>query len=424
MKKIIVFLLLLTTVICYAQTVEYVDDEDCGCSLVFVDGIQTTSEGELFGFRLADGTVIAPNIYKYVDSFHGQYCKVALDDGKWGLIDRTGHNVVPCKYNDVDYPSEGRIKVISGDRYGYCDMNGNMVIAANYPQAGLFSEGVAPVMVVIDSLFTAWTFIDTTGKELLPRVFEQLYPLSEGYAVARRYERWGIIDRDGHEMLPYIYEMITRNGYGIFFAGDEAGMALFDYTFKPLTKFEYFSLGDFSNSRLPVVKADMQGFLDRSGNEVIPCKYDEVSFFRMGRAMVRIDQLYGIIDTNGDIVLPMEYENKVPHGDKYQYHDSLALVEKGGKLGFVDLDGKLVIPMYFEQAYHFSEGLASVRYHGMWGYIDTKGDVYMPFVFDIASPYKWGRAEVIYNGTVSNVDRRGKCVKNCNGVIAWRNWTE
>ena len=133
---------------------------------------------------------------------------------------------------------------------------------------------------------------------------------------------------------------------------------------------------------------------------------------------------FGIINASGKAILPLEYEDATPHGDKYIYHDGLALVEKDGKLGFVDIDGKLVIPYYFDQAFHFTQGLACVRFNGMWGYIDTKGDVYMPFVFDYASPFEWGRAEVVYNGTVSNVDLRGKCVKNCNGVIAWRNWKE
>ena len=83
-----------------------------------------------------------------------------------------------------------------------------------------------------------------------------------------------------------------------------------------------------------------------------------------------------------------------------------------------------MIPFYFEAAFQFSEGLASAKHNGRWGYIDVNGDVFMPFIFDIASPYKWGRAEVIYNGETRKVDRKGKCVKNCKGIIAWRDWTE
>ena len=405
-----------------AQEVEYIDDEECGCELVFVDGIQTTSDGELFGFKRADGSVIAPNIYRFVDQFHGDYCKVYEDYGRVGLIDREGRTVLPCIYQELDYPSEGRILVVKGGRYGYTDMNGTIVIEPQYLMAGTFHEGMAPVQVTIDSFFTACTFIDTLGRVAFETLYETVQPFNEGLAPVKRYQRWGMIDMSGKEVLTTRYELITNAADGIFFAGDESGMAMFDYTFRPLTEFVYTWTSGYCGGRIGVQRDGRYGFLDRQGHEVIPCIYDETGLFVDNRTLVARDGKYGIIDTNGTVVLPLEYENQTPHGEKYVYYDGLALVEKDGKLGYVDIDGKLVIPMYFDQAFHFTEGLACTRFNGRWGYIDTKGDVFVPHIFEHASPMELGRAEVIYNGKVSKMDRRGKCVKNCNGVIAWRDF--
>lgn len=408
-----------------AQEVEYVDDESCGCELVFVDGIQTTRDGDLYGFKRADGTVITPNIYLYVDQFHGDYCKVFLEDRKCGMIDRDGREIVPCVYDDLQYPSCGRIWAIRDGLIGYLDMQGRVAIPLQYYRADNFSEGYAQVLIVLDSFSSACTYIDTTGTQLFPAVYNNAMPFNEGYAPVFRYQRWGMIDYKGREVLPCMYEMITTNHDSCFFAGDESGMALFDYGMKPLTPFVYTWFNNLSDGRIGVRRDGKCGFIDRHGREVIPCIYDEIGLFRQGRTLVRMGEHYGIIDTTGRIVLPIEYENnKLNKNLKYMYYDSLALIEKDGKLGFVDLEGKLVIPFYFDEAYNFSEGLAAVKYNGMWGYVDTKGDVFMPFVFDFASPYQWGRAEVVYRGTVSKVDRRGKCVKNCNGVVAWRKWHE
>lgn len=408
-----------------AQNVEYRTDSTCGCELVFVDGIQTTREGELYGFRLEDGTVISENRFKYVDEFHGDYCKVWLDDHQCGMIDRKGNEVVPCIYDDVMYPSEGRVLVIKDALFGYCDMQGREVVPLTYKQAGSFSEGLAPVLVTIDSISQGCTFIDTMGKLVFPPIFENVQPFSDGFAFVRRYERWGMINKQGREVLPYLYEYIVINNDGYFFAGDAYGVALFDYSMAPLTDFVYNWVGGMSEGLIMVERKGRRGFIDRRGREVIPCKYDELSPFRLGRAMVRIDDKYGIIDTAGNIVLPVEYESTSPRGRKYVYlEDSLALVEKDGKLGYVDLDGKLVIPMYFTDAFHFTQGLAAAKHNGQWGYINKRGDIYLPFVFQMASPFRWGRAEVIYNGTASEIDLRGKCVKNCNGIIAWRDFWE
>lgn len=426
MKHLLIITVLLAAMAttCAAQKIEYVDDEECGCSLVFVDGIQTTTDGEFFGFKLADGTVIVPNKFRYVDQFHGDYCKVYLDYGQCGMIDRTGKQIIPCNYDDVEYPSCGRIRVTKNDLNGYCDLEGHEIVPPSYRLAGPFSENLAPVLIDIDSFSVAFTFIDTMGRQTLKPIYENLSIMIDGYAAAQRYSRWGIIDRNGREMLPFMYEYITMPMDGFFFAGDSLGMALFDYRFKPLTKFVYSNPGPLSEGRISVMRDGLYGYLNTNGKEVIPCQYTEASPFKESRAKVAKGKKFGIINASGKAILPLEYEDATPHGDKYIYHDGLALVEKDGKLGFVDIDGKLVIPYYFDQAFHFTQGLACVRFNGMWGYIDTKGDVYMPFVFDYASPFEWGRAEVVYNGTVSNVDLRGKCVKNCNGVIAWRNWKE
>lgn len=416
---ILLLLTLLSTGI-HAQQVEYVDDEACGCELVFIDGIQTTTDGELFGFKRADGTIITPNRYRFVDKFHGNYCKVFLNYGQCGLIDRDGNTILPCIYGELDYPSEGRILVVKDGLYGYTDMQGNLVIEPQYPLAGTFHDGLAPVAVIIDSFFSACTFIDTLGNRILPPLYESVQPFNEGYAPVKRYQRWGMIDQSGKEVLTTRFEQITDNSYGIFFAGDSSGMALFDYTFRPLTPFVYTWTSGLVEGRIGVQRNGKYGFLDTKGREVIPCIYDETGIFSNGRTLAAIGDRFGIIDTLGNIILPLEYDNRTPHGDKYMYHDGLALVEKDGQLGYVDLDGKLVIPMYFEQAFHFTEGLACTRFKGLWGYIDTLGQIFVPHIFDHASPYEWGRAEVIYNGNVSKMDHRGKCVKNCNGIIAWR----
>ncbi|MBQ9417602.1 MAG: WG repeat-containing protein [Bacteroidales bacterium] len=407
-----------------AQTVEYVDDEACGCELVFIDGIQTTTDGTLYGFRRADGTTIAPNRYAYVDHFHGDYCKVYLDRSHCGMIDREGNEIVPCLYSDLDYPAEGRILAISEGRMGHLNMRGEVVIPLQYRQAGNFSEGLAPVLIDLDSFSIACTFIDTNGQQVFPPIYQNVMPFCEGYAPVRRYDRWGLIDHTGREVLPTRYEEMTTPQNGHFFTGDSAHWALFDYSMQPLTPFVYDWTAAEADRRIPVRRNGKYGFLDPSGHEVIPCIYDLTGIFRLGRTMVKLADHYGIIDTTGRIILPIDYDDRTPTGMKYMYYDSLALVEKDGKLGFVDLEGHLSIPFYFEGAYHFSEGLACVKHKGAWGYIDTHGEVYIPFAFQYASPYEWGRAEVVYDGNVSHIDRRGKCVKNCKGIIAWRDYTE
>lgn len=408
-----------------AQDIRYETDEQCGCDIMLVNGFETTKETDStgtvrYGFRHENGTVIAPNRYKYVDTFKGGYCRVWLEDTLAGLIDSTGHEVVPCLYSAVDLPSENRIWVARDGLHGYTDLEGNIVIPLRYANASPFSEGRASVAVVLDSFTVLCTYIDTLGTTLFEPIYQSALPYRDGYAAVYRYDRWGIIDRDEHQMLPNIYEQISTPDHGTFFAGDEWGMALFDYSFRPLTPQHYIPITTVSDRRIGVLRGDKYGFLDLKGHEAVPCIYDEIGRFHLGRAMVRLGDRYGIIDTSGTLILPLQYHNSKKKSGLYTYHDSLALVEQDGQYGYVDLQGRLVIPFYFNGAFPFSQGLASVRVGSHWGYIDTRGDIYLPFIFDIASPFEHGRAEIIFNGDIRYIDRQGRCVKNCGGIISFR----
>ena len=51
------------------------------------------------------------------------------------------------------------------------------------------------------------------------------------------------------------------------------------------------------------------------------------------------------------------------------FSEGLALVEVGGKRGYVDKTGKYAISPQFDSASPFTEGLAPVRVGGKWGFV-------------------------------------------------------
>lgn len=55
--------------------------------------------------------------------------------------------------------------------------------------------------------------------------------------------------------------------------------------------------------------------------------------------------------------------------------EALFPVECGEEHGYINDEGKLVIPGRFEEARSFSEGLAAVRQDDLWGFVNTKGEL-------------------------------------------------
>ena len=60
----------------------------------------------------------------------------------------------------------------------------------------------------------------------------------------------------------------------------------------------------------------------------------------------------------------------------------MAIVEKDDKSGFIDKEGREVIPCMYDAAGSFSEGLAYVKKDDKWGYIDKTGREIIPFIYE------------------------------------------
>ena len=72
----------------------------------------------------------------------------------------------------------------------------------------------------------------------------------------------------------------------------------------------------------------------------------------------------------------------------------MCCVESEDAFGFIDREGKVVIPLIYECASSFSEGLACVFKGGTCGYIDKEGNTVIPFVYDAGTAVTGGECRV------------------------------
>ena len=63
---------------------------------------------------------------------------------------------------------------------------------------------------------------------------------------------------------------------------------------------------DWSNL-VKVKRADLWGFINKEGREIIPCKYDIANSFSDGLAAVMCNNKWGFIDKDGKEVIPSRY---------------------------------------------------------------------------------------------------------------------
>ncbi len=120
-----------------------------------------TSENDegKWGFVDADGKEVIPHIYEKADCFYMGYASVVVN-GKMGLIDLKGKTIVPFEYdNDLMYFEDGLAVVKKGEKFGYVNLTGVVVVEIKYNEAEDVSNGKLKVR-----LEDNWLILDKNGE--------------------------------------------------------------------------------------------------------------------------------------------------------------------------------------------------------------------------------------------------------------------
>ena len=163
------------------------------------------------------------------------------------------------------------------------------------------------------------------------------------------------------------------------------------------------------------------GFIDKTGKQVIPSRFTAVGEFKDGLCCVFEKEKAGFIDKEGNWVITGDYkaialyeylEDSEPLCSTFC--DGLAwMCNKEGKFGYIDREGKVVIPFRYEPGieeidedevcyseqpvFDFHQGLARVwdKATGKYGFIDKEGNEVFPCEFDLADDVSEGAALVM-----------------------------
>ena len=132
----------------------------------FSEGMAAVKDENGMGYVNRAGELVVPTQYEKTEAFSDGLAVVRKTDGTYAYIDKTGKIVIDAsKYRYVDSFSEGLAMVwkVEGNtrRYGFIDKTGKEIIPCQYDWVGHFIDGVTYVL----QNQQLWT-MDQTGKKL------------------------------------------------------------------------------------------------------------------------------------------------------------------------------------------------------------------------------------------------------------------
>ncbi|GGF89093.1 hypothetical protein GCM10010912_37790 [Paenibacillus albidus] len=233
---------------------------------------------------------------------------------------------------------------------------------------------------------------------------------------------WGYIDDEGRTVIEPRYEYaedFQENGLAV--VQRKGGSGLIDSTGRERVKPVYSFIAPFSEGR--AVVSDHTGYtlIDEQGKVVTSSRYDYLNSLHDGRALFSVQQpdggqtLYGYVDPQGKEVLPAVYE------DAGDFSNAAALVKiRSGEFALIDPAGQRLHTYNYPFVGSPGDGLLAYQAveNGAYGYLHTDGSVAIEPQFTAALPFSEGRAVVNtaadYGNAYGLIDPQGRRVIPAN----------
>jgi len=323
---------------------------------------------------------------------------------KFGYIDVNGLVIIEPKYDDCEYFSEGLAYVKLDGKVGFINSKEELKISFrkferyssdfNFPKED--SRKFLNGLVVFKGKDGKYGFLDKNGEWAIEPKYLAVAPFYEGFAVVE-IAAPGVKGRSGFPN----YEII-----------DIKGEKLVDMQFR--------GIGMFSDGVIPVQlreKDSTYGVLNSKGEWVVQPKYDHIFDFESGLACVWGGEKGSYIDVEGNEVFGKTFDKNNIHTGYITgsvFRCGLLIDGFKGNFNFYSrktLD-KEIGPLDFFSINHFSENLASFLKveKGKYGFLNLQGEIVIKPRFTKVKDFKNGLALVEDGVNRMYINKKGKVV--------------
>ncbi|MBQ2937416.1 MAG: WG repeat-containing protein [Clostridia bacterium] len=327
-------------------------------------------------------------------------------DGKYGLINLTGKQVVSIEYDEITAISgiENSFKVKKDGKYGIVDSEGKIVIQPQYADIDVLGKDNKSGFIVKNDT-GKYGIADYSNNPILEAKYDSVEKVygNDLYLVTVSGKQ-KLVKKDGTDVLTSGFDTIkqilsSQENAVIFSKSGKYG--IMNLSGETLIDAQYDSLEETKLGTFIAKKADKYGIINISKEEKIPFEYNSIVYNEKADIYVVEDANLNsnILNSNletkvSGMLLELNTDKgfiKLRVDDNYKYYNfkfeekqeveifpnrTLFLSKKDGKYGYVDKSGKVVVDYIYDDAIEQNDyGFSAVKKDGKWGSIDSNGAI-------------------------------------------------
>lgn len=303
------------------------------------------------------------------------------ENGKYGIIDSSGKRLFPSIINAKGI-KHGTNMLSIQDKYQFLTQAGN-VLPEKYD-----SFKVTPRRYLL--VFTGKNkfYLDAQGKKMLSADYQDILFSGKDWFVVKKKDKYGIVRANNKVLVACKYDSIAQKNYHLphlWFIQEKGKWGALDTNFQVSIPLKYDNI-DFQFFNIYVYfirtkKEGKYGALNPNGKEILPAIYDTLTI-AYGQKWIKVgkNKQQGLFDENGKMILPIEYQQI------NLFSKGLAVVQKNDKCGVIDTFGKEIVPLKYE-GLNVVNGFIVTKTDCKYGLLDSLGRTLLPMEYDMISPF-------------------------------------
>ncbi len=262
---------------------------------------------------------------------------VLKQESQYGVIDRQGNIIIAPEYSEVKIPNPEKsvFACYQGENVKILNANKQEILTEYSNVQPIRLENISSDLMYEKSVLKyerdgKYGLIDFEGKEITQPIYDEInsLPYKEGELLAKKNGKYGIINIKGNKIVEFEYDDIKVDEY----YNDENNYRYAGYITLIKTQEGY-----------------RYGYLNHKGKQVLKPEYNEISRVTEIQDNNNVYLLcakngqYGI-NKNETQIVNNEYQSI-----QYDATNQVFIIEKTKKYGIANLEGKVIVPVQYNQ---------------------------------------------------------------------------
>ena len=425
--------------------------------LMYEKNLLTYQKDGKTGLINLEGEVIAEPVYESIEGLPYKEGELLVQkEGKYGVINNKGNNLVEVEYDQIvvdnytteeeGYKRAGYIisnTTENGYRYGYIDMNGNVLLEPQYTEISRIIDIKDNDNIYLVVAQNGQYGLFKNQEQIIENEYQSIsYNGESNTLTLEKTKRYGVATLEGKVVIPVEFTQIDSTGSYIYATDVDGNVEVYQEDGNPAEIDSNVYILKTENENYQIKIDNSQGsvysILDKNGNQITTQNYSYINYLYDNYFIVSVTGgKVGVINDKEEQIIEIQYDSidkvegtdyittKLSENNSTQLYDKKfkqlcemtnAILKKEDKYikvyndtetKYFDLEGnekQNTEILSNNQIYAKSED-------GKWGFVDKSGNVVVDYIYDKATDLNsYGYAGIKLDGKWGVVNANGEVI--------------